>query len=249
MERHNAGIIALRRDFFASSASPGRITPVVQSFLRPLQSKLPVEEYTVSSRCYLSRALERLKAGEAESLFYAAFELRCGIEARLQEYLHPHEFIPLRQRNEWRARKLHRTTEKSFHIGDRVQRVRIYEDGALLFTLYYVPVTSRLKTIAERLGDYLHVAKKYHPPTHEYWTQLRELLTEGADLLTDAAAGTMLGPLLIESATGLAQMPLEMPPEEPHRSAQRLRDLKGKPLEVEVSYHQSLAEAKAQDTQ
>ncbi len=43
-------------------------------------------KYGTHSRGYLARARQRLDEGSFESLFYAAFELRCGIEARLQQY-------------------------------------------------------------------------------------------------------------------------------------------------------------------
>lgn len=43
-------------------------------------------EYGVGSRDYLRRAKDLLAQGTPAALFHAAFELRCGIEARLQEY-------------------------------------------------------------------------------------------------------------------------------------------------------------------
>jgi hypothetical protein len=203
-----------------------------------------METYSTASRAYLTRALQRLKGGTTEGLFYAAFELRCGVEARLQEYLHPHEFIPLSQRTEWRTGKLHRTAEQNFLIGDKVQRVRIYEGDTHLATLFYVPVTSRLKTITERLGDYLHALKQYHPPSDAYWGTFRALLAEGAALLEEATAGTLLGPVLIDKSTGLAQMPTELLPDD-HSSPHPLLSLKGKAVALEITYHESLAAAKA----
>jgi hypothetical protein len=200
-----------------------------------------METYSTASRGYLARALQRLRGGTTEELFYAAFELRCGVEARLQEYLHPHEFIPLSQRTEWRTGKLHRTAEQSFLIGDQVQRVRIYEGDTHLATLFYVPVTSRLKTITERLGDYLHALKQYHPPSDAYWGTFRELLAEGAVLLEEATAGTLLGPVLIAKSTGLAKMPTELLSDE---HSNLLPGLKGKSVALEVTYHESLAAAK-----
>ena len=44
------------------------------------------QEYGFKSRDYLKRAKARLNEDKGESLFYAALELRCGIEARLHEY-------------------------------------------------------------------------------------------------------------------------------------------------------------------
>ena len=44
-------------------------------------------QYKITSRDYLSRARICLDEGSNRFLFYAAFELRCGIEARMREYL------------------------------------------------------------------------------------------------------------------------------------------------------------------
>jgi hypothetical protein len=45
------------------------------------------DDYGISSRDYLARARGELVSGRPERLFYAAFELRAGIEQRLHEYL------------------------------------------------------------------------------------------------------------------------------------------------------------------
>jgi len=204
-----------------------------------------MDDYSVTSRCYLSRALERLRSSRRDELFYAALEIRCGVEARLQEYLHPHEFIPIGKRNDWHAGKLHTTAEQAFRTGDKVQRVRIYEGDRHLATLYYVPVTARLRKIAEKLGDYLHAAKKHYPPADEYWETFRALLEEGANLLAEATDGTLLGPVLVNKRTGLASMPTELL-SEPEGSTNPLLQLKGKSVQVEITYYDSLSAAKTE---
>lgn len=45
--------------------------------------------YAIDSRSYLERARKQLDQGTQEGLFYAAFELRCGAEARLHEHKKP----------------------------------------------------------------------------------------------------------------------------------------------------------------
>jgi hypothetical protein len=49
--------------------------------------------YGIHSRSYLKRARQRLDEGYPESLFYAAFELRCGVESRMKEYLDAQDHI------------------------------------------------------------------------------------------------------------------------------------------------------------
>lgn len=115
----------------------------------------------------------------------------------------------------------------------------------MIATLYYVPVTSKLKEIAQRLGDYLHAGKKYHAPEDRYWVVFRELLTEGSRLLEETTRGTLLGPVLINKKTGEALMPTELLPGDRPES-HPLLEWKGKALQVEVSYHRSLATAEEQ---
>lgn len=204
-----------------------------------------MEAYTVSSRSYLARAQQRLESGASHDLFYAALELRCGVEARLQEYLEPHEFIPLGKRTDWRVGNLHRTMDKHFRLGDQVARVRIVAQERLLATLYYVPVSNRLKEIAHRLGDYLHAGKKHHAVHDPYWPAFRALLEEGEDLLRQATSGTLLGPMTIDSRTGQSLMPVELLPDANGVIDDALRNLRGRSVTLDVSYHPNLAAASA----
>ena len=43
--------------------------------------------YGINAESYLSRARKQLDEGTQNGLFYSAFELRCGVETRLHEYL------------------------------------------------------------------------------------------------------------------------------------------------------------------
>src|SRR2546423_632457 len=114
-------------------------------------------DYGIGSRDYLSRAKSRLAEGGKESLFYAAFELRCGIEARLQAYLHASEQISEKKKRGWRVADLARNLEKAFKLGDRIVRCAVHDkDSMLLICFYFTPVTSQLKKAAEKLGNHLH---------------------------------------------------------------------------------------------
>lgn len=207
-----------------------------------------METYAVSSRSYLARAQKRLLSGAHHDLFYAALELRCGVEARLQEYLAPHEFIPVGKRTDWRVGNLHRTMDEHFRLGDQVARVRIIEHERLLATLFYVPVSNRLKAIANGLGDYLHAGKQHYPVHDPYWTTFRALLEEGERLLRQATAGTLLGPMTIDRRTGQSIMPVELLPDENGVMNDEVRNLRGRSVTLEVSYHRDWASAFATPT-
>jgi len=81
--------------------------------------------YGIASRDYLKRAQKCLNRGDCESLFYAAFEIRCGVEARMQEYLEVQKHIAKKKRQGWQVVKLARNIEDAFRLGDKDAVLRI----------------------------------------------------------------------------------------------------------------------------
>ncbi len=171
-------------------------------------------KYEISSRAYLSRARENLKLATSESYFYAALELRCGIEARMAEYLEAWDHISKSKKNGWRIADLARNIENEFKIGEKTIQVGIqdYNTRKLIVSFYYTPVSSKLKKIGEKLGNYLHALKDVRYPNSTYWVEFREELEEGADQLQIANTGTLLGPLLVNATTKITTMMTENPP-------------------------------------
>ena len=47
-----------------------------------------------------------MEQNDTQYLFYAAFEIRCGIEARMQEYLDVQEHVSKGVKKEWNLTKL-----------------------------------------------------------------------------------------------------------------------------------------------
>lgn len=158
--------------------------------------------YFTSSTDYLDRMKALLDKGSEASLIYAALELRCGVEARLREYIEMIGHIPKAQKKEWAVAKLGRSIETAYRSGDKIMIFRIIfpEDGARL-QLMYIPVSKRLQDIANRLGDYLHVPKPDLAGNQAWWKQLRELLTEAYPLLKLATSGELIGLPLIHRPT------------------------------------------------
>ena len=79
-------------------------------------------EYTISSRDYLLRARNRLREHTAQALFYAALELRCGIESRMSQYLDVWEHVSKRKKEGWRIADLARGVEEAFRLGNNIVR-------------------------------------------------------------------------------------------------------------------------------
>lgn len=166
----------------------------------------------ISSRDYLSRAQERLREGKLESLFYAAFELRCGIESRMQQYLNAQEFVSKSKKKGWQIAKLGKNIEQVFKMGDRVAEFAVIEKetGSIIDKFYYTPVTSKLREMGERLGDLLHAMKKSRKEDDKWWYDTRKYLEGVCQELAKANAGTLLGVPLIKKETGQLYMNIEI---------------------------------------
>lgn len=177
-----------------------------------------------------------LDGGSKASLIYAALELRCGVEARLREYIETIEHIPKAQKKEWAVAKLGRSIEKAYRTGDKIMIFTIIfpEDGAQL-KLRYTPVSKRLQEIANHLGDYLHVPKADVAENQAWWKQLRELLTEAYSLFKLATSGELIGLPLIHRPTKRLNARVLLLGNDP-RSALVPRIAQGAQLTLKVEY-------------
>jgi hypothetical protein len=154
--------------------------------------------YRCGSRAYLNRARELLKTESFESLFYAAFELRCGIEARMQECLEVAEDISEKKKKGWKIAHLGKNIQKAFKVGDKIVQLTFQDKTSTKrCTVYYTPVTVKLQKQGQQLGDYLHAIKKFRKADDPWWTSFKTLLEETCEGLTLATKGTLFGPLLL----------------------------------------------------
>ncbi|MDP6816535.1 MAG: hypothetical protein QF449_00665 [Alphaproteobacteria bacterium] len=168
-------------------------------------------EYQISSRAYLKRARERLGENEQTSLIYAALELRCGIEARMREYLEVQKHVSRKKKKGWHVAKLEKSLEQAFKSGEKIIRWAVYDTDPDILTIcfYYIPVSKSLRKTAEKLGDNLHSKKKFIPRDDPYWAQLRKNLENTAAQLELANKGTLLGPPLLNPRSGNVDMKIE----------------------------------------
>ncbi|WP_173931670.1 hypothetical protein [Chelativorans sp. Marseille-P2723] len=102
--------------------------------------------YGMSARAYIKRAESCLQQNDPKYLFYAAFELRCAVEARMREYLEAWDHVSKKQKQGWEIAKLGSATKRAFKT-DRVMRWQMEDEraGETLAGLYYTPVTKRLR--------------------------------------------------------------------------------------------------------
>lgn len=155
--------------------------------------------YNVDTKSYLRRARERLDEKKLESFFYAAFELRCGIEQRMREYLEFQEHVSDKRKQGWRIPDLGKTTEKAFKGFDKIAKFT-FTDSSRKKTyciLYYTPVTTELKILGGKLGNYLHSMLTYKDFDDPWWHEFRELLESAYKELRFSCFGNLKGvPLL-----------------------------------------------------
>jgi hypothetical protein len=151
-------------------------------------------EYSLHSRDYLKRARSRLDDGSEESLFYAAFELRCGIEARLAQYEDALLGITKGKSAGWEIPKLVRNIEKVYQTGDMVLRVDFQDEkgSRLRRSMYYTPVTQRLQAMGGKLGELLHCPKNFQEMDDAWWKNKRVFLEDVFRELQKANKGNIL---------------------------------------------------------
>ncbi len=154
--------------------------------------------YGFSAREYLFRARKCLAQEDPSCLFYAAFELRCGVEVRMREYLESWDHVSNKQKKGWQIASLGNATLEAFKT-DRYQRWKLSEPQTqtVVSVHYYTPVTSSLQKNAEKLGNYLHSQTRHIPAGSEWWGSFRSLLEEMEKQLTVATSGTLLGPAML----------------------------------------------------
>ena len=166
-----------------------------------LQKHCMTESYGVSAKAYLARAEARLASGRCEEFFYAALELRAGVESRMQEYLEAHRHISKKKKKGWQIAKLGRSIEQAFRLGDKVAEITVIEveSKSRIALLYYTPVKDTLNKKAGRLGDYLHAISFQKVSNDKWWLTFRTLLEQTVDELSEATEGVLLGPPMMRS--------------------------------------------------
>ena len=170
-------------------------------------------DYEISSRDYLQRARLRLDEGTLDSLFYAALELRSGIEARMSTYLEGQKFVSKKLKKGWQIAKLAKGLEKAFQNNEKIVRMRFFkpEGTSPIYTLFYTPITPKLKKQGEKLGNYLHSMKKFKKSSDPSWEKLRLELESIFTELKKVNYGTLLGPPMMHKRTQRIEFKGEFP--------------------------------------
>ena len=166
-------------------------------------------------------------------MFYAAFEIRCGIEKRLKEYAQTWEHVSKATKNGWQIAKLAAGLEQAFYGLKKVVVFRVELEPEIFDTLIYTPVTKSLQKRGETLGRYLHAQSGVSKMTDEWWSEFAAELAEAYRELAFATRGTLLGPPLMKAGTRELKLQMEIIPD---RQLNMSAGLIGRSLEVKVEY-------------
>lgn len=188
--------------------------------------------YGISARAYLERARKQFGKNTNETLIYAILELRCAIEARLQEILDPHSHVSNNEKREYKMKKLSRVLAEKICDPDTGTEVTVVL-GRRKIVLRYIPVSSSLRSFAQRAGDYLHTPKR--PLDVKSWKALRSEVKTVIKNLEENLIGNLLGPILI-AKNGMAHMNIELIDNARAMSAMKKAAQKKEKFVIDVSY-------------
>jgi hypothetical protein len=186
--------------------------------------------YGVTARSYLQRARDRLLEDNKEALFYAAFELRCSVEARQDEYINAmKKYTRMKRTRSWKISESQRELEKIFRGGEIIVRLTITSNESdFKHESYHTPVSNRLANNMGRIGEYLHAMRRYARDDDPWWNETRSQLIELYKQVWISCRGNMLAPPLLDATTGkITSSVIEFTRKE-STDLLKLRDLNGK---------------------
>jgi hypothetical protein len=202
-----------------------------------------VPNYDIHARCYLKRARAQLDAQTPEGIFYAAFELRCGIESRLSQYLAVQEENDGLVKQGWHVARLAARLNEHFGTGDKYVRLIVRQPGgARPYVLLYTPVTKKLVKMCQKLGDLMHIAKQGYRPDDPWWSSTRKWLGEVWVELCKAARGNLLGVPLLNPEDGSMHFNTEPAPDEPFSRHEAAIGPMDQEVRISVSYLDDIPE-------
>lgn len=169
-----------------------------------------MEDYRVNDRAYLARCREQLLTGTKQGIFYAAFELKCAVEARLAEYLEHLDSRGGKRVHPFKIGENARTIQR-LKIGEVIVKMTYRpEDQDIEIPFYHTPVPESLKKFAEATIDGMrHAQTVYRKPDDPWWGETRQKLIENYRLAWIASRGTVpIPPMYDWSKVGSESVPL-----------------------------------------
>lgn len=187
-----------------------------------MTSDYPFARFHTGARAFLGRAREQMAAfrinnDETQRLFYAALELRFGIEARLSEYLETamkNLGRDASEVNDYVATKLLRKLTQIEPNYEQAGGLRITnEQSGHQTVLEFTPVTRELAKLHGKLGELLHykfflnnkhwqLKKPMGGHPHRSIGDFADLVEDGITQLAEATRGSLLGHMRFTEIVG-----------------------------------------------
>lgn len=164
-------------------------------------------DYSTTPDAYLVRAREHFLNGSAQSLFYAALELRFFVESKQDHYLEAQVQYAKSVPKRWKIGAQGKALEAIFE-SDRIQQVAWLVNGELIFEAHYVPLSPQLRKYAERLGDLLHARGEWIAPDDPWWDSTWKELRDAYELAWQCNRGLLLSPMFLVNGQAVGTMAL-----------------------------------------
>lgn len=152
-------------------------------------------DYPIDAKSYSRRASYCLASDESRFLFYAAFELRCAVEVRHQEYADAQKKYLTSIPRSWKIENQGKALEKVFKI-KKIQSITYKFEDEFSYEVRYIPVSARLRKSAQKLGDLLHGRSRVLWEPEEI--EIRENLKRIAASVEYCLSGQLLCPAILD---------------------------------------------------
>lgn len=163
------------------------------------------EEYFVSPQAYLSRAREQLLIGSAQCLFYAAFELRCFVESRQDEYLEAQREYASSVPKSWKIGAQGKALEAIFENAN-IQQITWVVGDETVYEAHYVPVSAHLRNAVQRFGELLHAATNPLASDNSWWEKTAVDVHNAYELAWQCNRGRLLSPMCMVDGHAVGKM-------------------------------------------
>ena len=164
-------------------------------------------DYAITPDAYLGRAREHILNGSAQSLFYAALELRFFVESKQDQYLEAQAEYAKSVPKRWKIGAQGKALEAIFE-SNRIQQVAWSVKGELIYEAHYVPLPPELRKYAERLGDLLHAMGEWKASDDPWWSKTWKDLRVAYELAWQCNRGLLLSPMFLVEGHAVGTMVL-----------------------------------------
>lgn len=192
-------------------------------------------DYPVIARFYLRRAKHALRKRDPRTLFYAAFELRCCVEARQAEYAEALVALKGSKIKPWNVGDTGKRIRKN-SIASSITLMHLkFPDGSE-YSSYHTPITDELIGVVERdLTPLLHCQMVYRKQDDPWWDEVRSKIRNAYRLAWLACQGDSMTPPLGNLETGeMHPAIIEMRDHDGHVT-ELIQKAAGHPMEVHIS--------------